>query len=113
MQFVLPPEYVAAGDVKIRIHCQIAGDGTNNGSTVDIEVYEQADGAVGSDLCDTAAATFAAKATWYDKDFTITSAGLVAGDILNIKLTATVIESASDDLIFYADPPKVLLDIKG
>jgi hypothetical protein len=113
IQFVLPPEYVAAGDVKIRIRCKIDGAGTNDGSTVDIEVYEQADGAVGSDLCETAAATFAVKSTWYSKDFVVTATDLVAGDILMIKLTSSVIEDAGSALAFYADPPKVLLDIKG
>jgi hypothetical protein len=113
-QFILPPEYVAAGDVKIRIRCELKGDGTNNGSTVDISAYEQADGAVGSDICATAAATFAATKTWYDKDFTITATNLVAGDVINVKLTSSVIESANaSPLAFFAEPPKVLLDIKG
>jgi len=113
IQFVLPPEYVAAGEVKIRLHCKIDGAGTDNASTIDVEVYEQADGAVGSDICATAAQTFAAKSTWYDKDFTVTATGLVAGDVLIIKVTSSVIESAGSALAFYADPPKVLLDIKG
>lgn len=111
--FTLPPEYVAGGDIKFRMHCCIAGAGTNNGSTIDISAYKLASGAVGSDLCATAAQTFAAKTTYYDKDFTITATGLEAGHDLLIKITATVIESASSDLIFYSDPPKFLLDIKG
>lgn len=113
IQFILPPEYVAAGDVNIRIRCKIDGAGTNNGSTVDIEVYEQADMAVGADLCTTAAQTFAAKSTWYNKDFVVTATGLVAGDILIIKLTSSVIENAGSALAFYSDPPKIMLDIKG
>ncbi len=113
VQFVLPPEYVAAGDVKVRLRCKIDGAGTNNGSTIDISAYEQADGAVGGDLCTTAAETFAAKTTWYSKDFTITATGLVAGDILVIKITSSVTENAAAALAFYADPPKILLDVKG
>lgn len=112
-QFVLPPEYVAAGDVKVRVRCKVDGAGTDNASTVDVEAYEQADGAVGADLCATAAQAFAAKSTWYDKDFTVTASGLVAGDVLNIKLTSSVIESGGAALAFYADPPKMLLDVKG
>jgi len=113
IQFVLPPEYVAAGDVKIRFRCKIDGAGTDNSSTFDVEAYEQADGAVGADICATAAESFAAKSTYYNKDFTITATGLVAGDILNIKFTAAVIESAGSALAFYSDPPKMLLDVKG
>jgi len=113
LQFVLPPEYVAAGDVTVRVHCKIDGAGTDNGSTVDISAYEQADMAVGADLCATAAQTFAAKTTWYDKNFSITATGLVAGDVLNIKLSSSTIENAGSALAFYADPVKIMLDIKG
>lgn len=113
IQFILPPEYVSAGDVKLRLRCQIDGAGTDNGSTLDIEAYEYADGAVGADLNTTEAVTFAAKTTYYNKDFTITAAGLVAGDILIIKVTSSVIESAGSALAFYSDPPKFLIDIKG
>lgn len=112
-QFVLPPEYVAAGSVTIRLRCKLEGAGTDNSSDIDIEVYEQADGAVGSDLCETAAQTFDAKSTYYNKDFVVTATGLVAGDILNVKIIPNVVESASSALAWYSDPPKVLLDIKG
>lgn len=112
-QFVLPENYVSAGDVTIRIPCKIDGAGTDNSSSVDLEVYEQASGAVGADICATAAQNFAAKTTWYNKDFSVTAAGLIAGDILNVKLTTAVIESAGSALAFYADPPKILLDVKG
>jgi len=113
IQFILPPEYVAAGDVKIRFRCQVDGAGTNGASTLDVEAFEMSDGAVGSDICATVAESFAAKSTYYNKDFTITATDLVAGDILVIKVTAAVIESASSPLAFYSDPPKMLLDIKG
>lgn len=117
-QFVLPPEYVAGGDVTIRlpVSLQVTGTPTNNGSTIDLEVYEQSDaGAVGSDLCATAAQTFAALSTWYNKDFTITATGLVAGDVLNVKITSSVIDSeaGAGTIILNLAPPKVLLDIKG
>lgn len=111
--FVLPPEYVSAGDVNIRFRCQLYGAGTNNGSTLDVSAYEQADGAVGADICATDAVTFAAKATYYNKDFTITATDLIAGDILLIKITASVIESAASALAFYSDSPKLMIDIKG
>jgi len=113
IQFILPPEYVAAGDVKIRFRCQIDGAGTDNASSLDISAYEMADGAVGSDICATEAVTFVAKSTYYNKDFTITATGLVAGDVLVIKITSSIVESAGSALAFYSDPPKMLLDIKG
>jgi hypothetical protein len=112
-QFVLPAEYVAAGDVTIRVRCKIEGAGTDNASSVDLSVYKQADMAVGGDICATAAQNFAAKSTWYSKDFSITATGLVAGDVLIIKLTTAVVESAGSALAFYAEPIKVLADVKG
>lgn len=117
-QFVLPPEYVAGGDVTIRLPVAlvVTATPTNNGSTIDLEVYEQSDaGAVGADLCATAAQTFAALSTWYNKDFTITPTGLVAGDVLNIKITSSVVDSeaGAGTIVLNLAPPKVLLDIKG
>ena len=118
-QFVLPPEYVAAGDVTIRMPSALIKTGapTDNGSTLDIAVFEQSDaGAVGSDLSTTTpAATYAALDTWYNKDFVITAAGLVAGDVLNVKITSTVIDSeaGAGTIILNLAPPKVLVDIKG
>lgn len=117
-QFVLPAEYVAAGDVKVRLPVAIVktGGATDNGSTIDVEAYEQSDaGAVGADLCATAAATFAALDTWYTKDFVITAAGLVAGDVINVKVTSSVIDSeaGAGTLRLNMAPPKMLIDVKG
>jgi hypothetical protein len=117
-QFVLPPEYVAGGDVVIRMPAALikTGSPTNNGSTLDIEVFEQSDaGAVGADICATAAVTFAALDTWYNKDFTITATDLVAGDVLNVKITSSVVDSeaGAGTIILNLAPPKVLLDVKG
>lgn len=118
-QFVIPPEYVAAGDVTIRLPAALikTAAAVNNGSTLDVAVFEQSDaGAVGSDLSTTtAAATFAADDTWYNKDFVITAAGLVAGDVLNVKITASVVDSEAGGgtLVLNLAPPKVLIDIKG
>jgi len=117
-QFVLPPSYVSTGDVTVRLPCALISSGspTNNGSTIDVAVYEQTNNAVGSDLSTTtAAATFAALDTWYNKDFVITATGLVAGDVVNVVVTATVIDSeaGAGTIILNLAPPSVLLDIKG
>jgi hypothetical protein len=117
-QFILPPDYVAAGDVTIRIPCAIVktGSPTDNGSTIDVAVFEQSNGTVGADLSTTtAAATFAALDTWYNKDFVITAAGLVAGDIINVVITAAIIDSeaGAGSMLLNMSPPRVMLDIKG
>ena len=117
-QFVLPHEYVSGGDVTIRLPAALikTGSPTDNGSTLDVAVYEQTNNAVGSDLSTTtAAATFAALDTFYNKDFVITATGLVAGGVLNVVITASVIDSeaGAGTIILNLAPPSVLLDVKG
>lgn len=117
-QVVLPPEYKAGGTVTVRLPVAIVktGSATDNGSTVDVAVYKQAAGAVGADLSTTtAAATFAALDTWYDKDFVITPTGLVAGDALNIEITSSIIdnEAGAGTLRLNMGAPRVLLDLQG
>ncbi len=88
----------------------------DNGSTLDVAVYKQAAGAVGSDLSTTtAAATFVAVDTWYNKDFVITPTGLVAGDVLNLEITSSIVDSEAGGgtLRLNLQPPLILLDIKG
>jgi hypothetical protein len=114
-QFILPPEYVAAGDVKIRIKHQLTGAGTDGagGSTVDFEAWEQdGNGVTGSDLVTTTATT-TTKGSWATTDFVVTAAGLVAGDILNIRFTSVVAENATANLQGQYDGLAMLLDIKG
>lgn len=99
VQFQLPARYKSAGLVTVRLTTKlksVTGTGvTNNGSDIDLEVYEQSKsaGTVGSDLNGTAAATYAAIDTVYQKDFVIDPTGLVAGDLLNLLITARAIES--------------------
>jgi len=113
----LPENYVAAGDVTVRLRSALikTAAATNNGSTLDVEAFEQADGAVGADICATAAATFAADDTWYNKDFVITPTGLVAGDKLLLKITSTVIDSEAGGgtLRLNIERPVLLCDVKG
>ena len=112
-QFVLPAEYVSGGDVKVRIKHRAHGAGTLGASTTDIEVFKQdGNGAVGSDLCTTAAATMLDD-TWTTTDFIVTSTGLVAGDILNVVLTTVVLETATADITAEIDGIAMLLDVKG
>jgi hypothetical protein len=116
-EFRLPENYVAAGDVTVRLPAALIATATptNNGSTLDVAVYEEASGAVGSDLSTTtAAATFAALDTWYNKDFVITATGLVAGDKLLVKITSNVIDSEAGGgtIILNLESPTVLLDIR-
>ncbi len=87
------PSQTLVVDVRVKLK-SVAGTGvTNNGSTIDVTCFKQVDGAVGSDLCTTNAATFAALDTWYTKSFTIDVTTVRAGDILNFSINASVVES--------------------
>lgn len=116
-EYTLPDNYVAGGDITVRFRTALIKTGapTNNGSTLDLEVYKQGDGAVGADLVTTAAATFAALDTWYDKDFVVTPTGLVAGNRLTLKITSSVIDSevGAGTIICNIAAVKVLADVKG
>lgn len=111
-QVVLPTEYVAGTNLTVRLPVKIVktGSANNNGSTIDLSAYAQAQGAVGSDLVTTAAQTFAAVDTWYNKDFTVDGRTLAAGDTLNLVITASVIddEAGGGTLRLNLDAPKII-----
>ena len=115
-QFVLPPEYVDAGDVKVRIKNRcVLGAGTDNSSTLDVEVFEATgNGAVGSDLVSTIAQNYAGSSAWQTSDFELDASGLVSGDILNIVISSNMIESGAGNPIHAElDGIAMLIDIKG
>lgn len=114
---VLPGNYVAAGDVTFRFRSALIASAspTDNGSTLDLSCYEQADGAVGADIVSTGAATYAALDTYYSKDFALTATSLVAGDTLLCKVTTAIVDSEAGGgtITWTSDPIKVLADVKG
>jgi len=94
--FTLPADYVAGGEINIRAAAGIviAGDAVLTSATIDFSAYKQAaDGTVGSDLVTTTAT--AITATFGNKDFVVTPTGLVAGDVLVVKMTTSVVEEAA------------------
>lgn len=110
-QFVLPKEYVSGGAIKFRVKAANIGAGTQTSCTITVTAYKSdGNGAVGSNL-GPAAQTHAAKTTWYTKDFIITATGLVAGDVLNIVLSVSNIESAGSQLVWTAEGLSMLLDV--
>lgn len=100
--YTLPDNYVAGAAITVRVQSQalVAGGDTiasNSGSDIDVLVYKQASGAIGSDLCTTAAQTpYVAAATSYNSDFVVTPTGLVAGDVLNIVVVGRCIEAGAE-----------------
>lgn len=87
LNIALPDNYTAGQLVTVIIRAKITVLPTvESSNTVDVVAKEYADGALGSDICATAAqVTTAAYANY---SFTITPTALIAGDILNLVITA-------------------------
>lgn len=93
----LSPDYVDGEAVTVRVRAKVSVARTV-AATVDVVAKEIGDGALGADICATAAQNLSTAYANYD--FTITPTGLVAGDRLQIDLTLATDDTggASDGL---------------
>lgn len=93
--FRVPHNFVAAGTLAIRVRAGMVTTISDTSASVDLEVYKaDLDGGVGSDLCQTANQTVNSL-TKVNADFTIDASGLVAGDLLYLRLTAAITDAAT------------------
>lgn len=85
--FALPPSYVAGSPITVRVKAGMVTGVSDGTATVDVEAWKRdGTGAAGADLCSTAAQSINSL-TAANKDFTITPTGLVAGDVLDVRLS--------------------------
>lgn len=113
--FQLPVEYDAGQDIRIRASAGMVTTVASSAATIDFEVYksDRETAKTGSDLCDTAAQSINST-TFADKDFTVTSTGLVAGDWLDIRMAIGVNDTATGTAVDAAvGSVEVLLDVRG
>lgn len=109
-QFALPPEYDAGETITVRLNAGAVTTVSQTSMTVDVQCYKNG---AGSDLCATAATT-CNNLTPANKDFTITPTGLAAGDMLDIRIAAAIVDSGTGTaVICEINGVSVLLDIKG
>lgn len=88
----------------------VTGTGVaDNGSDIDVLAFKQTALAISADLCSTAAQTFAATNTRYDKDFTIDPASLAADDVLNINVVGRAIENDAGNGTLQVQLEKITL----
>lgn len=91
-QFRLPLEYVAGSDVVVRVRALRSGTlAATPPGQIDVECVKATDSVAGSDICATTIQNILATAgglTASNFDFTITGTGLVAGDLLDLQVTA-------------------------
>jgi len=111
LRFAIPPEYDAAETVQIKVTCKITNTATT--PTIDFTAQEiSATATLGSDLVTTAAQTVTTSFATYT--FALTATDLVAGDILQIAMTADMTDPAGGTTsAFQVRNVQVTLDIKG
>ena len=113
--FTLPPEYVAGESVRIIAHAGMITTAADTSCTVDFEAYVVAKTglASGSDLVSTAATTINST-SFAAKNFEVTSSGLAAGDVLDIRVSIACNDAATVTAVIPAIAHLALaLDIKG
>lgn len=86
VEVMIPWDYKAGGTLTLRLRAKRSG-AAQVSTTIDAEVkVKDGDGALGSDICATAAQSITGTDAYADYDFTITPTSRVPGEILNIVL---------------------------
>ncbi len=94
-QVQLPATYESAETVSLAIAAGMATTIADTTCTIDVQAYKiDRAGSIGSDLCATAATTINSL-VFAEKSFTITSSGLVAGDVLDVRVAIAVNDAAT------------------
>ena len=111
----IPIEYVDAQTLNLRCRAGMITTVADGSATIDFELYRKTgDGAtLSSDLITTAATTINST-TFANKDFTITATNVVAGDVVQIRMTMAIVDTATGTAVIGAvESVKLLADVKG
>lgn len=113
----VPKEWVSGETLKLRIKGGMVTAVSDATATVDAEIYKpNSTGGVGSDLCATTATTINSallSAGEITCDFTITTTGLVAGDIIEVRVGIGIDDTATGTVKGAINHLSLLADIKG
>ena len=94
-QVTLPHDYVPGSAITLRLHAGMVSTIADGTAELDAVAHKSDDeGAVGGDLVTTVIADMNS-VTFADKDFALTSTGLVAGDQLDIRVEMKVNDAAT------------------
>jgi len=106
--------FVLGETMSMRVRSGMITTVADTSATVDLQVYVgDGDGAVGSDLCTTAAQSMNSL-TKANYDFTINAESLVNGDVLDCRVAVAITDSATaTDVIGEISAIKFRRDIKG
>lgn len=110
----MPPEYDAGQTVTLRFYAGMVTTVADTTATIDAQCYESDKAAgIGSDLVTTAATTINSL-TPANKDFVVTSSGLTAGDILDLRVAIAINDAATATAVIgMIGAAYLLLDIRG
>jgi hypothetical protein len=110
----VPVEYDPANSITVRVRCAMLTTVADTSCTIDVECWKaDGDGAVGSDICSTAAQSMNST-TIANKDFTITPTGIAAGDTLIVRLSFAGTDGGNAGVMIpEIQSIKILADIKG
>lgn len=110
----LPECYEAGETVTLSISAGMATTVASTSCSLDVECYQiDKIGGISADLCTTAAQSINSL-TFGAKVFTITSAALTAGDVLDVRLTIAVVDGATGTAVTPTIAGiDLLCDIKG
>lgn len=92
---ILPDNFVASGNITIRCNAGMKTTVADTSATVLVEAYQlNDDGTLSANLVTTAAQSINSL-TYANKDFALTTTGLVAGSRLDVRVSITVTDAAS------------------
>ena len=112
-QIALPWHYEASQTVTLRFHAGMITTVSDGTATLDVQCYES-DEEVGisADICATAARSINSL-VFADMDFTITDAGLVAGDLLDVRIAIAINDGATGTAVIGCiGAAKLLCDVR-
>jgi hypothetical protein len=111
----LPWEYEAAMTVILRFKAGMITTVADATATLDCQAFklqDDPDDAIGSDLVTTSATTINST-TFADINFTVTATGLIAGDILDIRITTAVNDAATETAVIAGiTSAKLVCDVR-
>ena len=110
----LDESYVLGETMQMRVRAGMVTTVSDTSATVDLEIYvNDGDGAVGSDLCATAAQSINSL-TKANKDFTVNAGSIIRGDVLDCRVTMAITDSATATAVIgEISAIKLMQDIKG
>ncbi len=113
-QFLLPVEYVAGQSVTLRMSCAAITTVADGSMVADAEVYRSdREGGISGDLNSTAAQDMNSL-SWQNLDFVITPTLLGPGDMLDIRVFITYVDTATGTAVIgRIGAVELLLDVKG